>query len=424
MNKGPVLVPRIWLVSGEIMSQLGGGHRQQRWCEFFLNRNVPVLIFFAQGLRTFAIAEAKTSAMLRQMRINWIAKSPPKAGVRTGFFAAVGRWMKHLFLLDLFLPSQWILYRHLARHLDVSQGRVALLCSSPPFALAFVCALIKWRYGKLVFFSLDMRDLWSLHTAHPGPKWHKELIEGWVMKQVDMLTTVSEGLSRRFDEAFGARALVAYNVATHVESDASSDARGISWSTVHPLLSESTFKFIYTGSLPRGYYDLESFASALQQAKANIQDKQFVFVGACEELKSLVRQLSVPPELIVFVDQVDISTAQRIQRAADALIFFGFIAPDNQGQVSIKLFEYMRNRKPILALNIKDGSDVDVLLKLYCGRGYLLTSPEEIGNTLSLPGAECLAGLPVPNNGAADTALLRPYDAAVQTILDELEVCV
>jgi len=351
--------------------------------------------------------------------MKWIAESPPQAGVRTGAVAKVGRWLKHLFLVDLFLPSQWILYRHLARHLDASQNRVALLCSSPPFGLTLVCALIKWRYGNRVFFSLDMRDLWSLHTAHPGPKWHKKPIERWVFKQVDLLTTVSDGLSRRFFEAFGANALVAYNVATHVEGGGASAGR-FSWSELHPLLSESTLKFVYTGSLPHGYYDLESFASALQQAQPHLEGKQFVFVGACEELRAFANQMSLPPDLLVFVDQVDISTVQQIQRAADALIFFGFVAADNQGQVSIKLFEYIRHSKPILALNIKQGSDIDLLLNMYCGRGLFLTSPSEIANVLSLPREKCLANLPTPNNSNADAVLLEPYVTAVQTIVNEL----
>lgn len=420
MNKETIPEARVWLISGEIMSQLGGGHRQQRWCEFFLNRGMPVFIFFARGLRTVTLAEAKTSAMLRQMRTKWIEESPPQAGVRTGAVAKGGRWLKHLFLVDLFLPSQWILYRHLARHIDAKQNRVALLCSSPPFGLALVCALIKWRYGNRVLFSLDMRDLWSLHTAHPGPKWHKKAIERWVLKQVDLLTTVSDGLSRRFFETFGAQALVAYNVATHVEGGGAS-GEGFSWSKLNPLLTESTFKFVYTGSLPHGYYDLESFASALQQAQPHLQGKQFVFVGACEELRAFANELSLPPELLVFVDQVDISTVQQIQRAADVLIFFGFVSADNQGQVSIKLFEYMRHRKPILALNIKQNSDVDLLLKIYCGRGCFLTLPVEIADTLSLSPENCIANLPVPNNGDADAALLEPYAAAVQTIMDKLD---
>lgn len=412
---------RVWMISGEIMSQLGGGHRQQRWCEYFLDSGWPVRIYCAGHWRSIVVAEAATSSRMRELRAEWIARSAPRAGVRTGAFASVGRWLKHLFLIDLALPSQFMLYRRLARDLASSEGAVALLCSSPPFALAVVCALIKVRFGVKVIFVLDMRDLWSLHAAHPGPKQHKRAIERRVLDSVDLLTTVSEGLASRFLGAFGAHATVAYNVATHVQASVDDPLSVFRWSELHAALDEASLKFVYTGSLPAGYYDLRSFATAIRNAGDGLSGKQFVFVGACGELKLLVQQMAIPPGRIVFIDQVDIAMAQRIQRAADALIFLGFVASDNQGQVSIKLFEYMRQRKPILALNIKRGSDVDVILHKYCGRGCELVEPREIAQALSLPGRECLSKLPLPVDDSVDAELLRPYASTVEMVVRRLE---
>ena len=408
---------RVWLISAEIMSQLGGGHRQQRWCEYFLQRGWPIRIYSQQGPLGIKTVEVTSVEELRKLRKQWTSSTPPRAGVRIGFLASIGRKLKHLLLIDLWLPSQFKLYRLMAMDLRNSGCSVVFLCSSPPFAVAVVAALLKLRFSSQVALVLDMRDLWSLHDAHPGPKLHKRMIEQWVMSQVEILTTVSHGLAKRFKSAFGKQSIVAYNVATHVSPANSISDDSLDWTNINRRLSDTSTKFLYTGSLPQGYYDLYSFAAAIQKAGVAISDKQFVFVGACGELEKNCRRLGVPEDRVIFVGQVDQVAAQKLQRAADAVIFFGFVADDNQGQVSIKLFEYMRNKKPVLPLNIAAGSDVDSIIRKYCGSMLYLSSVEDMATFFAQPAAKCLSRLPVACNSLADQELLQSYEQTVEKVI-------
>lgn len=411
--------PRVWLISAEFTSQLGGGFRQQRWCECFLRRGVPVRVYCIQGLHRVAEVDFYSVQEIREQRARWIAASPPQAGVRTTRFASIARWLKHTLLLDFFFPSVCALLFKLNRALSQQKEKVVILCSSPPFTSAFVSAAVKTRYGNAVYLALDMRDLWSLHAAIPGIKFHKRIIERFVMKHADVVTTVAIGLASRFESAFGRKTIVAYNVATHVISTKSSSNTGFEWSLLHSTIKPTTIKILYTGSLPEGYYDLGTFVAACQiycatEYRSNLQ---FIFIGASASLQQAIRISKIPPDMVVFAGQHPHSIVHAAQAEADALLFFGFNSSDNQGQVSIKLFEYFRSGRPIMPLFIKENSDIDLLIHRYCGKTLRLENSREIADLFHKIGLEKTGWLPTACNMHVDEELLGTYEKVVDQIL-------
>ncbi len=361
--------PAIWMLTGDIMGPLGGGLRQQRWAEYLLARGEPVRLFHVEGVSSVRYADVFSLKELHERRRAWIAASPPRAGVRDSRMARVFRFVKHVFLVDLFLPSVFrliMLANSLLRH---APPHVVLMCSSPPYAMAVAGRVLKALHGDRVTMALDMRDLWSLHTAFPGPKAHKRLIERWVIGGADIFTTVAPALAERFRQRFGRGGEVVFNIATHAPA-VSADPAGFDWRALDPRIRAETRKIAYTGSIPAGFYDLDGLLDAIAAfaRRPEATGLQFVFVGAGGELATRAANRAIPPGLIVFTPQVRLETAAAIQVAADALMFLGYHAADNQGQVSIKLFEYFRRGKPILPVHIRVGSDVAWLVEHYCGQ--------------------------------------------------------
>lgn len=415
--------PRFVLISAEIMSTLGGGFRQARWCDLFLRRGFPVMILNASGIGSLAEAEVESVAELKEQRTRWVRGSSPQAGVRTGAGARLARRLKHIFLVDFLYPVNFLLFMRLRQKLASSPGQVVLLCSSPPFALALVAAIVKHFWKDRVVFALDMRDLWSLHSAFPGPKLHKRWIERWVLRRADSFTTVSVGLAKRFEEAFGVRPTVVYNVATHVEK-AAALVEPLDWTSFSPTLNQESRKLVYTGSIPEGFYDLDEFTASIElfasQTPSCATQLQLVFVGASGELASRVARAAVPKDLVVFLPQATHENVAKLQAAADALLFLGYKADDNQGQVSIKLFEYFRRGRPVLPAFIKPGSDVDFLIDLYCGFCPHLNSTAALAEALSGLARDDAGSLPRATNAGADQNLLRAYDEVADRILGML----
>lgn len=361
--------PAIWMLTGDIMGPLGGGFRQQRWAEYLLARGEPVRLFHVEGAFDVRYADVHSLEELHERRRTWIAATPPRAGVRDSRTARVFRFVKHVFLLDLVLPSVFRLIATVHAMLREGPPHVVLMCSSPPYAMALAGRVLKALHGDRVTMALDMRDLWSLHTAFPGPKGHKRLLERWVIGGADIFTTVAPALADRFGRTFGRRGEVVFNVATHAPAVAA-DPAGFDWSAVDPRIRAGTRKIVYTGSIPAGFYDLDGLLDAIVAfaSRPEATELQFIFVGAGGELAARASSRPIPPGLIIFTPQVRHETAAAIQTAADALMFLGYRAADNQGQVSIKLFEYFRRGKPILPVHIRAGSDVAWLVEHYSDR--------------------------------------------------------
>lgn len=412
-------VPPIWLISSDIMSQWGGGLRQQRWCEYILARGQPVRLFHISGAFSVRWSDVRSVEELREKRRAWIAASPPRAGVRDTRFARLARLLKHTLLPDLVAPSVFRTIAILSAMLKKTQAPVTLMCSSPPFAMAVIGRMMKALHGDRVVVHLDMRDLWSLHTALPGPKFHKRVVERWVVGGADIFTTVAGELASRFKAAFGPEPQVVFNIATHVAPNPA-DASMFDWPGLAPGLRADTRKIVYTGSIPADFYDLDGLLDAVElfASRPEARMVQFVFVGAGGELAARTGARRLPPNLITFVPQMTQKSVAYVQSAADVLMFLGYQSCDNQGQVSIKLFEYFRRQRPILPVHIRKGSDVDWLIGRYCGHcPTLLSKGEMVDAFVRIGRGEAEAILP---SAAAPLAVDADLLTAYQSVGDQI----
>ena len=359
-----------WFLTSELESERASSFRQERWCRIFLEAGATLRIFNMRGAFDHSDAVcADTEALAAFRREGLVRYHGPQASVREGLTVRLLRRLKHLLLVDLYLPNVINLYRRLDVLLRARNEPVVLMASSPPFSVAVVGALIKRRHPGKVVFAVDMRDAWALHNALGGIKAIKRAIERRVLRRADHVTTVSKGLADEFHERYGVDVDVMYNVATHY-LDVPSALR-IDLREVNRAIDPTRTTLVYTGSTPEHHYDLAAIVGAvalLRRERPGLARRlQLVFVGACDEVRREAQAQGVGAPEIVFVSHLPHATVRSVQASATALLFLAHHGPNNMGVVSTKLFEYLCLGQPVVPFDLCEGSDVDLLLRRYCG---------------------------------------------------------
>lgn len=406
----------ICIISTEFFTHWGGSFRQERWCDFFLNRGYSVNIIHCEPTGKVIQHLFTSSKDLKKKKAEYLMVAVPKAGVKSGRLAFYFRFLKHTFLLDVLSPLNLKLYYNIRKCISkLEYENVVLHCSSPSFYLALISAFLKVEFKSKLYFWVDMRDLWSLHVGIPGPKFHKRFIERIVLGKADLVTTVADSLSARFNKSFNINVDVAYNVATHISFDNLESSKRVLF-TVAPQLSPNKITITYTGSLPSGYYDMDLFADwikKLNKCASIFHNYQFLFIGECYELKNRVKQLD--NLTVLFLNQQSHEVIKNLQFNSDILLFFGFKSFDNQGQMSIKLFEYFETRNSILTLFVNENSDIHKIIDLYCGMSLSIFNYEVLHDVLIKYLAD-RDSLPRMENSVGREYLLGSYENIVDKI--------
>jgi hypothetical protein len=415
----------VWFLTSEIEGQRAGSFRQERWAKVFLGGGARVSFFNVQGAFGARELHFEDEAQFTAFRREVARTTKPVASVREGAWVRFLRRGKHLFLVDLYLPNVLMLFFKTRKRL-LGSGRVLVMASSPPFAVALVGALLKWLRAEQVVLAVDMRDAWGLHPVLGGSRWLKQWIERRVMRVADAISTVSHGLKDEYEAAYGVPVRVLYNVATHYFDVGG--AQPIDWRALNPRIDPGRYKLVYTGSTPEGFYDVRSLVSGvkrLRSASPVLADRlQLVFVGACREVAAEVERQKLVGDDIVFVDLVPHETAKAIQKNADALIFLAYDGDGNRGVVSTKFFEYLALGKHILPVSVRKDSDVDRLLRKYAGRTCNLQSDTAIADVLkhvAEGGGD--AFLPKVDDPRAVRPLLEAYEDFAQVLLEGDAAC-
>ena len=397
-SHSPKTKDEIWFFTSELEGERASSFRQERWCRIFLNSGARLRIFNLRGAFGHSDETCTSDDALTEFRRRGVAKHVgPKASVREGLIVRILRRIKHVLLVDLYLPNVIKLLWHTHRLLKLRNKPVVIMASSPPFSVAVVGAILKRLHGQKVIFAVDMRDAWALHNALGGIKPIKRIIERAVLRTADEVTTVSYGLADEFKQHYGVEVGVMYNVATHY-LDAPAPVP-VDWAQVSNDIDPTRRHLVYTGSTPEGHYDLKSIVGSMVHLRCTspgLADRlQLVFVGACDEVRREAMSQEVPPGDIVFIGHLPHSISRSVQAGADALIFLAHFGEKNAGVVSTKLFEYLCLGKPVLPFSLHNDSDVDILLRRYCGKSLNLHSVEEIAQNLACVAAGEFKFLPV-----------------------------
>jgi glycosyltransferase involved in cell wall biosynthesis len=418
-------IQKVWFFTSELENERAGSFRQERWGKVFLGLGARISIFNVMGSLHLREAHFEDETSFLAFRAEALKQAKLMASVREGAAIKLLRRIKHIALIDFYLPNIIMLFFKALPQLMGSRGRVLIMCSSPPFSLALVGGLLKTLFPSRIKLFVDMRDAWAMHTALGGIKGLKRFIEGTVLRKADHVSTVSHGLRQEFEKTHRIKVQVLYNVATHYFS-----GHGVAMdlAELDPRIRRNALKLVYTGSTPEGFYDLPTIVGGVAAFRAEhpelAEALQLIFVGACQEVAfEVARHKGRIGDAIITAPHVSHATAKAIQNSADILTFLAYPGEGNMGVVSTKFFEYLALGKPVFPLTIVAESDVDLLLRRYAGGSLNLLTPEDISRQLHQIAAHGAQSLPRCQDGERLKELFNAYIQFASSIFPVDEQC-
>lgn len=237
----------------------------------------------------------------------------------------------------------------------------AVISTHGPYACHAVAYWLR-RNRRVSWWIADYRDLWVNNHIYPG-LFPFTLLERGLEKifcrNADKITTVSDGLASQLAQRHGRAVEVLHNT---IDLDV---FRRLDAAPVFPL--DGQVRFVYTGTVyPVGQSPellFRALALVREHAPVEFARLRLVFAGKSQ---ANVRDLAVHYDMIDILEQpgqVPRTVALRMQRDADALLFFGFYAAGHAGILTSKLFEYLASGTRILAVSERCDDSITKLLK-------------------------------------------------------------
>lgn len=240
-----------------------------------------------------------------------------------------------------------------------------VVSSSGPYTAHLVAMVVKSK-GIAPRWVADFRDLWVDNHMYRGvfPFTVRErVLEKCVLREADLLTTVSEGLGRKLRRKCDTPIVTVYN---------GCDENALSRIPADPIFpDDGMVRLVYTGAL----YVPGQDPSPLLQAVAILKEEHpdiarriclEVCGYDCNSWRSQVELFEVE-ELLNVRGMVSHADSLRMQRDADALITVEWAQPE-EGVLTGKLFEYLFASPPIIMIGPTDGSPIADLIAR-TGRG-------------------------------------------------------
>ncbi len=261
-----------------------------------------------------------------------------------------------------------------------SEPAVWDLCisTSNPYAVHLIAQKLRMR-GLVKKWAADFRDPWTRNSLYPGFygfRAFERLLERRVCNQADTLVTVGNVLANEFRQQFhgtGRPALVSYNGYEQIDEKSTKPVADLHLPAGKKLI-------VYTGSLYRSQRSPEPLFEALAQAKkaGHVElNLHVAFAGGnVDNLLQLIEQYGVN-DLVNWYGPISYQQALSLQQMADVLLFIESGLPEHRGNVTGKLFEYIRTGKPVWALGITEQTESWQILEK-TGKACLLNSSEKI----------------------------------------------
>jgi hypothetical protein len=221
----------------------------------------------------------------------------------------------------------------------------------------------------------DYRDLWTNNHGVVYPRWVDKLecvLEKWVLKPADVLTTVSEALAAHLRILHNKQVEVVTNGFDEDDFD-------------QPVTLLKPFTITYTGQADLKVLNPSPLFAAMTQLQADgfITPETFSvrFFGPSRgpTLSALAEQHGVAPYVRV-EGSIPYAESLRRQKESTALLMLNWSGRPAEGILSSKLFEYLGAGRPILAVGPRDPGVSAILAETQAG--WWSDNPAEIAGQL------------------------------------------
>lgn len=282
----------------------------------------------------------------------------------------------------ILLPDDQVLWFPFAakKGLEVIEehGIDAILSTSGPYTNHLVGLYLKRKTG--IPWIADFRDPWTQNMHRTGIEWREwleERLERMVLRESDVLLTVTQSFADNFQRKFSEE--IKRIEVIHNGFDPA-DYKQLEHVAGDPAMCT----FIYTGIFykernPRLF--LQAVKELLDEGKMKREELSLTFAGVFDypgysENMDCVKAWGLQ-DIVHVLGHLPHQQALAELKKADILLLIGDTAPDSGYYIPGKLFEYMAIDHPILALSL-EGESTRIIEKYSLGQVVNPASLEEI----------------------------------------------
>lgn len=233
----------------------------------------------------------------------------------------------------------------------IHENKIDVIFSSfKPYSNHLICFLLKRWNPKLVWIA-DFRDL---HVDAMRDNVYFPRLQHWfnrqVLKRADVVTTVSQGLTKNLTE-YHDKVYVLRNSISSIVTKEVDDASFF-----------SKFTISYTGSIYANLRSAELLFKALEnliaQRKVDVEKVQISYAGTDEGIwQKWVDNFNLQ-KINVFHGIVPMEEAKMIQQKSHINLLLSWASENQQGVLTAKFYEYLAAQNPILLI-IKGSKDFE-----------------------------------------------------------------
>jgi len=296
--------------------------------------------------------------------------------------------------------------------------RIDALWSTYPLATAHLIALALHRLTAIRWVA-DFRDPMVETDPLTGDQHPRDptlrRIHGWIerrtMRSCDAAVFTTPGATAMYAERYAALNPRIATIANGFDEESFRDIdnTAIPATPVHrPILLLHSGLLYPEARDPRTFF--AAVAELVRHNKLAPQDLRIIFRGAGNEaqFRSLVQELHLQ-EIISFEPAIPYTEALREMARADGLLIFQ--ASNCNSQIPAKLYEYLRSRRPILALTDPHGDTGRLIREEGMGRVVPLDSKTEVTNGLE----SFLRDIRVGEHALASEATIQRHSRKART---------
>lgn len=226
----------------------------------------------------------------------------------------------------------------------------AIITTGPPHSTHLIGLKLKEKYG--LKWIADLRDPWTgifynnILPRTEATKAKDFKLETSVLKLADLVTVISPGMKKEFEERAG-KIEVLFN---GYDED---DFAGAIATKAQP----DSFVIRYIGNLMASQN-----AEALWKVIAQLDNAvKLEFIGRVDEAVKASIQLAGIADRVTYIDFVDHKAAVKLMQQADMVLFVIPRVKDGALILTGKLFEYLASKTEILSIGPVNGNAADIL---------------------------------------------------------------
>lgn len=292
--------------------------------------------------------------------------------VGKGLKGRIMKWGGNVYMVCMNFPDNqigWVPFAYRAGQRLIGEWRPDLIFASGlPISSLMVARLLS--SNNRIPWVGELRDLWVDNSYRFMPNWRTILevkLEKYIFSNVKGLVTVSEPLAEVLTGKYNCPVTAITN---GFDED---DFVG----TKRQEIDKNYLSLAYTGMVYEGRQDPTSLFRAIQILRDDYDVHiKLYFYG---RYLQLIRDLSVRFNLewnVEVNDPITYEESLKIQRGADVLLLFLGYGEGERGVYTGKFFEYLRSRRPILAVGGSDNVASKVIFQR--GAGFVLDDPARI----------------------------------------------